>query len=62
MAVKQMCVLKSAAKMIDTAQAKGKDLAILNAQNVSITRTVEKEDRGSYLINYAYVKAEQELQ
>ena len=37
-----MCVHKSAAKIMDAAQTKGKDLTILDAQNVSFTRTVEK--------------------
>ena len=40
------CVHKSADKMMDKAQRKGKNIELLNASVVSTTRTLEIEDRG----------------
>ena len=50
-------VHKSAAKMMDKAQRKGKNIEASNASEISRTKTVEtfdREDRGHYLTIYAY--------
>ena len=57
-------VHKSAAKMMDKAQRKWKNIELLNASVVSTTRTLlieDRGDRGHYLTKYAYKKAENEF-